>query len=82
MHEDKPTTGASLPRPSDQSFVFAATVVDVIDGDTVLVRAGEVESPVQVRFGWSNEAFPNLVNDAGLPASPFRTSGWQGGTGE
>lgn len=53
-----------------------------IDGETVVVQAMEVASPVQVRFGWSNEAFPNLVNKEGLPASPFQTNGWQGGTGE
>jgi sialate O-acetylesterase len=35
-----------------------------------------------VRFGWRNEANPNLVNKAGLPASPFQTNNWQGGTGE
>ena len=53
-----------------------------IDGDTVVVAATGVASPVQVRFGWRNVANPNLVNQAGLPASPFHTSGWQGGTGE
>ena len=53
-----------------------------IDGDTVVVRAKEVASPVQARFGWSNEAYPNLVNKEGLPASPLQTNGWQGGTGE
>lgn len=53
-----------------------------IDGDTVLVWSHEVGTPVQARLGWSNEAYPNLTNDAGLPASPFRTRDWQGGTGE
>jgi sialate O-acetylesterase len=32
-----------------------------------------VPEPVLVRFGWHEEAEPNLVNGAGLPASPFRT---------
>jgi sialate O-acetylesterase len=53
-----------------------------IDGDTVVVEAKEVASPTQVRFGWRNVANPNLVNKEGLPASPFQTNGWQGGTGE
>jgi sialate O-acetylesterase len=53
-----------------------------IDGNTVLVQAKEVGTPTQVRFGWRNEANPNLVNKAGLPASPFQTNNWQGGTGE
>jgi sialate O-acetylesterase len=53
-----------------------------IDGETVVVEAKEVATPTQVRFGWRNVANPNLVNAEGLPASPFQTSGWQGGTGE
>ena len=54
----------------------------VIDGDTVIVEANEVASPAQVRFGWHNVANPNLVNKEGLPASPFQTDNWQGGSGE
>ncbi len=64
---------------ADGRFVAAEARVD---GDTVVVEAKEITSPVHARFGWSNEAFPNLVNQEGLPASPFRTSGWKGGTGE
>ena len=47
-----------------------------IDGDTVIVRSTEVPQPVAVRFGWNQIAEPNLVNGAGLPASPFRTDRW------
>jgi sialate O-acetylesterase len=64
---------------ADGKFVPAEATVD---GDTVLVEAKEVASPTQVRFGWRNEAVPNLVNKEGLPASPFQTNNWQGGTGE
>jgi len=53
-----------------------------IDGKTVVVQAKEVAAPTQARFGWRNEANPNLVNKQGLPASPFQTNNWQGGTGE
>jgi len=45
----------------------------VIDGETVVVHSPEVTQPVAVRFGWSDDAEPNLFNAAGLPASPFRT---------
>lgn len=45
----------------------------VIDGETVVVWSDEVPNPVAVRFGWSDDAEPNLFNAAGLPASPFRT---------
>ena len=44
-----------------------------IDGETVVVRAEGVEKPVAVRFGWDQDAEPNLSNKEGLPASPFRT---------
>ena len=64
---------------ADGKFVPAEAV---IDGDTVVVEAKAVASPTQVRFGWRNVANPNLANKEGLPASPFRTSDWQGGTGE
>ena len=46
-----------------------------IDGDTVVVKSAEVAAPVAVRFGWDQEAEPNLSNKAGLPASPFRAGG-------
>ncbi len=63
----------------DGEFVEATAVVD---GHTVLVRADGLDAPKHVRFGWHKVANPNLVNKAGLPASPFQTDGWQGGTGE
>jgi len=64
---------------SDGKFVAAQAIVD---GNTVIVSASEVKSPKTVRFGWRKIANPNLVNSAGLPASPFQTDNWQGGTGE
>ncbi len=44
-----------------------------IKGDTVIVSSDEVKEPAAVRFGWVQDAEPNLCNAAGLPASPFRT---------
>lgn len=44
-----------------------------IDGSTILVSSSEVEQPQSVRFGWNQDAEPNLINKEGLPASPFRT---------
>jgi sialate O-acetylesterase len=52
-----------------------------IDGDTVVVSAKGV-TLVAVQFGWHKTAQPNLVNGAGLPAAPFHSDNWQGGTGE
>ena len=33
-------------------------------------------------FGWSNTARPNLANKAGLPAYPFQSKDWKGGSAE
>jgi len=64
---------------ADGRFVPAKAV---IDGQTVVVSAESVAAPKNVRFGWRNAANPNLMNQAKLPASPFKTNNWQGGTGE
>ena len=64
---------------ADDKFVAAEAT---IDGATVVVQAKEVIAPTQARFGWRNEANPNLSNAEGLPASPFQSNNWQGGTGE
>ncbi|MBY0232463.1 MAG: sialate O-acetylesterase [Gemmataceae bacterium] len=53
-----------------------------IEGETVAVTSKAVAAPVNVRFGWSKTANPNLINKEGLPAGPFRSKDWQGGTGE
>jgi sialate O-acetylesterase len=55
--------------------VFHAATAEV-EGDTLLVSSPEVEKPVAVRFAHQGKATPNLVNQAGLPASPFRTDAW------
>ena len=53
-----------------------------IGGAAVWVRADGIAAPKRVRFGWHKQANPNFVNSAGLPASPFQTENWEGGTGE
>lgn len=47
-----------------------------IEGDKVIVSSTAVKEPVAVRFAWHETANPNLINDAGLPAVPFRTDDW------
>jgi sialate O-acetylesterase len=54
----------------DKNFVEAEAR---IEGNEVVVSSQSVEKPVAVRFGWNQEAEPNLSNKEGLPASPFRT---------
>ena len=54
----------------DKKFVRAQAI---IKGNEVVVWNSEVDNPVAVRFGWHEEAVPNLINKKGLPASPFDT---------
>jgi sialate O-acetylesterase len=56
--------------------VFHPAEASLVDG-RVVVRSGAVKTPVAVRYGWSdNPADADLINAAGLPASPFRTDAW------
>jgi sialate O-acetylesterase len=57
----------------DQEFVFADAQ---IKGKTVVVSSPDVKNPVAVRYAWASNPDCNLVNCAGLPASPFRTDEW------
>lgn len=43
-----------------------------IDGNSVVLTAAAAPHPVAMRFAWSMLAEPNLMNQAGLPASSFR----------
>jgi sialate O-acetylesterase len=47
-----------------------------IDGDKVIVTSPDVKTPVAVRYAWKDDPKANLVNSAGLPASPFRSDAW------
>lgn len=44
-----------------------------IENDAVLVSSSEVAEPVAVRYAWADDPNGNLVNAAGLPASPFKS---------
>ena len=44
--------------------------------EKLTTSSDEIPDPVAVRFGWHQEAEPNLSNREGLPASPFRTDRW------
>lgn len=61
---------------TDRIFHYAQAA---IDGNTVVVYADDVTSPVAVRYGWSDDAGEdNLFNREGFPAAPFRTDDWPG----
>jgi sialate O-acetylesterase len=57
----------------DKKFVWADAA---IEGDHVIVSSPEVKEPVAVRYAWADDPECNLVNEFGLPASPFRTDEW------
>ncbi|NJO93014.1 MAG: hypothetical protein HC831_31695 [Chloroflexia bacterium] len=60
---------------ADKKFVWAnAKIVD----NKVVVYSSEINEPVAVRYAWSANPECNLINSAGLPASPFRTDKWKG----
>jgi len=76
--DDKPLSEFQI-AGADGKYVDATAEVD---GKTVVVFSEQVNQPAHVRFGWHKLANPNLINSAGLPASPFQTDNWTGGTGE
>ncbi|HNU08902.1 MAG TPA: hypothetical protein PKO33_14135, partial [Pyrinomonadaceae bacterium] len=59
----------------DQRFVWATA--KIVAKDKIEVWFDSVVSPQAVRYAFnSNPQNPNLTNDSGLPASPFRTDNW------
>ncbi|WP_343674676.1 sialate O-acetylesterase [Chitinophaga sp.] len=50
----------------------------VIEGDEVVVSAGDGVDPVAVRYAWADNPVCNLINSENLPAVPFRTDKWKG----
>jgi sialate O-acetylesterase len=62
---------------ADRRFVWAEAR---IEGETVIVSSPAVLKPVAVRYAWADNPSTNLANEAGLPASPFRTDDWPGVT--
>jgi sialate O-acetylesterase len=62
---------------NDRRFVWAEAL---IEGESVVASSEAVPQPAAVRYGWADNPDVNLVNGAGLPASPFRTDDWPGVT--
>jgi sialate O-acetylesterase len=55
---------------ADKKWFWAKAV---IEGETVVVSAPEVNAPRFVRYAWQANPRATLFNGAGLPAVPFRT---------
>ncbi|HEX3084374.1 MAG TPA: sialate O-acetylesterase [Pyrinomonadaceae bacterium] len=53
----------------------------IVGKDTIQVWSDSVKQPIAVRYAFNNNPRnPNLTNDTGLPAAPFRTDNWPGPT--
>ena len=52
---------------------FMPAVAEIVDGVAVRLSSPEVSEPTAARYCWDEPYQPSLANDAGLPASPFRT---------
>ncbi len=59
---------------ADKKFHWATAE---IDHDHIVVSSPQVPEPVAIRYGWADNPDLNLVNGAGLPASPFRSDKWK-----
>lgn len=56
--------------------VFYPAEAKISGKGRIIVTCDEVEEPVAVRYAWLDYAKGNLFNNAGLPASSFRTDNW------
>lgn len=52
--------------------IWHPAFADISGKDEVAVYSPDVPAPTAVRFAWRETAQPNLFNDAGLPAYPFK----------
>jgi sialate O-acetylesterase len=60
---------------ADKKWVWAEA--KIIGKNKVEVSSPNAPAPLAVRYAFnSNPRHPNLVNNAGLPATPFRTDNW------
>lgn len=77
-------------RDGDQLDEFAIAGADkqwhwaqarIVGKDRVEVWSAGVSQPLAVRYAFNNNPkHPNLTNESGVPASPFRTDSWPGPT--
>ena len=61
-----------------QDGVWHWATASEISGSSVRLSSPQVPHPLHVRYGWDDFPVLNLVNGAGLPASPFRTDSFKG----
>jgi sialate O-acetylesterase len=71
--DNKPVKGFSVAGEDGKYY----PAYGVISGNSVVLTAKKVQTPVAVRYAWENNPDCNLVNSNGLPALPFRTDDWK-----
>lgn len=78
------TTDGKVPQEfalADKDHQWHWAKAKITGKSTVAVWSKEVKNPVAVRYAFnSNPLDPNLTNDSGVPASPFRSDNWPGPT--
>ncbi len=57
----------------DKKFMPATAKVQ---GSSIIVWNKDIKNPVAVRYGFTNNATPNLFSKEGLPVNTFRTDDW------
>ena len=60
--------------------VFYPADAEIINRMNLLVKSGDVHSPVAVRYAWKNWIVGTLYDTNLLPASSFRTDNWDDAT--
>ncbi|MET0394654.1 MAG: sialate O-acetylesterase [Chitinophagaceae bacterium] len=62
---------------ADKTGIFQPAKAVLEGKNAVIVSNSSVKDPAAVRYAWGENPVPgNLVNETGLPASPFRTDAW------
>lgn len=69
----KTLAGFTIAGP-DRKFIPASAQ---IEKGSIKVWSSKIKNPVAVRYAWGDNPDVSLYNDAGLPASPFRTDDWE-----
>jgi sialate O-acetylesterase len=67
--DGKELVGFEIAGENGQLFPAIAT----IEGETILIRSESVAKPTIARYAFKDVVKGNLINQAGLPAVPFRT---------
>jgi hypothetical protein len=76
IQRDAPVRIFGKADPGEAVTVRFHPAIAKLDGHTVVASCTAVPVPVAVRYAWGNDPPNNLVNSAGLPASPFRSDNW------